>query len=271
MTTEESQIDTSVPHSARRYNYWLGGKDHFEVDRRSGDKVAAAFPPIRTAARLNRAFLQRAVRFLAAEAGIRQYLDVGTGLPTADNTHEVAQAIAPASRIVYVDNDPIVLVHARALLTSTREGVTTYAEADLSRPDTILKAAQLREILDLGQPVALLLVAVLHFLPDDAVAADAVRQLVAALAPGSFVVLSHAASDLLDDASRERIEAMFDQGNEHGPFQMRAKGQIAAFVEGLELIDPGLVPIQTWRADTDTDVLPDDQVGMYGVVAYKEH
>src|SRR4029453_885555 len=162
--TGYAQIDTSVPHPARRYNYLLGGKDNFAADRAAGDELARMFPTVRIAAVENRRFLQRATRFLTEEAGIRQFLDIGTGLPTADNTHEVAQRIAPDSRVVYVDNDPMVMAHARALLTSTPQGRTTYIEADLRSPEAILADPELRETLDLGEPVALMLVAVLHFI-----------------------------------------------------------------------------------------------------------
>src|SRR5690242_4503822 len=174
-------VDETRVHSARRYNYWLGGKDNFAVDRESGDQIAAVFPTIRVTARENRGFLRRAVTHLAAEAGVRQFLDIGTGLPTADNTHEVAQRVAPSSRVVYVDNDPMVLVHARALLTSTPEGRTHYLEADLRTPGKILADPEVLDVLDLDQPVALMLVAVLHFVRDDAEAREIVRTLVDAL------------------------------------------------------------------------------------------
>ena len=267
--TVDNRIDSTVAHPARRYDYWLGGKDNFAADRASGDALAEAYPPIRTTVRKNREFLQCAVRFLAGEAGVRQFLDIGTGLPTANNTHEVAQRIAPQSRIVYVDNDPLVLAHARALLTSTSEGRTAYAEADLGSPDTILSAPELRSTLNLGEPVALLLLAVLHFLEDDAVALHAVHRLMAALAPGSFLVISHAASDLLGEDSRERVESMFGPGSEHGLFRMRDRQQISAFVGGMQLVDPGLVPLQNWRPDPGANHLPDEEVSMYAVVARK--
>ena len=160
-------IDSSRPHPARRYDYWLGGKDNFQADREAAEAIAAVFPSIRTAARENRAFMQRAVRFLAAEAGIRQFLDIGTGLPTADNVHEVAQGVAPEARVVYVDNDPLVLVHARALLTSSPEGTTAYIDADARDPEKILADPVVRNSLDFAQPIALLLVALLHFVEDE--------------------------------------------------------------------------------------------------------
>ena len=180
------RIDTTVPHPARRYNYWLGGKDNFQADRESGDAMAAAFPTIRTSALENRRFLQRAVGYLAREAGIRQFLDIGTGIPTANNTHEVAQAVAPESRVVYVDNDPIVLAHARALLTSSPEGATAYIDADLRDPEKILAHPELQRTIDLSQPVGLMLVAVLHFVPDGDDPYALVRRLLDALPAGQL-------------------------------------------------------------------------------------
>src|SRR3982751_414333 len=188
------RFDTGVAHPARRYNYWLGGKDNFAADRESGDLLAKSYPAARIAARANRAFLGRAVRHLAADAGIRQFLDIGTGLPTADNTHEVAQRVAPDARIVYVDNDPMVMAHARALLTSTPAGETRYLEEDLRNPAKILDQA---EILDLTKPVGLILVAVVHFLADQDEARTIVRTLLDALPSGSHLVMSCATTDLL--------------------------------------------------------------------------
>src|SRR5689334_8062769 len=178
------KLNTSVAHPARRYDYWLGGKDNFEVDRESGDLIAKAFPHIRTAARANRDFLIRTVRYLAEQHGVRQFLDIGTGLPTANNTHQVAQAVLPDAHIVYVDNDPLVLVHARALLTSRPEGATAYIDADVRDPGHILREARATSILDFHAPIALMLVAVLHFLPDDATANNTVARLVDALPSG---------------------------------------------------------------------------------------
>ncbi|HKB29536.1 MAG TPA: SAM-dependent methyltransferase, partial [Streptosporangiaceae bacterium] len=188
-----AKIDTTVPHSARVWNYWLGGKDHYPVDRDAGDQYRQIFPQIVDIARADRTFLGRAVRYLAGEAGIRQFLDIGTGLPTLDNTHEVAQRVAPQSRIVYVDNDPLVLVHARALLTSTPEGACNYIEADLREPDKILKAAA--ATLDLAQPVAITLLGILHFISDHDEAYQIVTRLVDAVPPGSYLALTHATLD----------------------------------------------------------------------------
>ena len=187
-------FDTSVPHIARVYDYWLGGKDNFAADREMGERTLQAYPNLVYSVRANRAFLARTVRFLAADLGIRQFLDIGTGIPTADNTHEVAQRIAPASRIVYVDHDPVVLAHAKALLTSTPEGATAYLDADLRDPAAILAAAA--DTLDFGQPVAVMLIAVMHFVGDDAQASGIISRLADTCAPGSLVVISHAASDI---------------------------------------------------------------------------
>ncbi|GAA2492875.1 SAM-dependent methyltransferase [Winogradskya humida] len=238
-----NELDTGVVHPARRYNYWLGGTDNFAVDRESGDLLAKAYPAARTAARANRAFLQRAVRFLAAEAGVRQFLDIGTGLPTADNTHEVAQAIDPACRVVYADNDPLVTAHARALLTSTPEGRTRYLEADLREPERILDSL---EILDLTRPAALVLVAVVHFLPEQEEARRIVRVLLDALPAGSYLAMSCATTDLLTP----EVKANWDESLRTGKSDVhpRTRAEFAGFFAGLELIDPGIVPVGEWRA-----------------------
>ena len=194
-------FDARVAHPARVYDYWLGGKDNFEADRVAGEATIAAYPAIRASARANRAFLARTVRYLAAEIGIRQFLDIGTGLPTANNTHEVAQAVAPESRIVYVDNDPLVLSHARALLTSSPEGVTAYLDADLRDTDRILKLAA--DTLDFSRPVAIMLLAILHYIPDLDQAQQIVARLVSAVPSGSYLVISHAASDISPEAMAE--------------------------------------------------------------------
>jgi hypothetical protein len=257
-------FDTSVMHPARRYNYWLGGKDNFESDRVSGDAVAEAFPGIRGAAQENRRFLGRAVRFLAGEAGIRQFLDIGTGLPNAGNTHEVAQGVAPESKIVYVDNDPIVLVHARALLTSTDQGRTAYLDADARTPETILAADEMR-ILDPDQPVAVLLVAFLHFFPDKALAQHIINTLMGPTPPGSYLVVSHAAARLLEPDQERRVRAVFESED----FKLRDEQEIAAFGAGLELVDPGIVPVQRWRPEAGADIADDRTLGMYAFVARK--
>ena len=237
------EIDTTVPHPARRYNYWLGGKDHFAVDRKSGDAIAAAWPGVRLAARENRMFLQRAVRYLA-EQGVSQFLDIGTGIPTADNTHEVAQAINPAARIVYVDNDPLVLTHARALLTSAPQGATAYLDADLRSPADILTHDDLRDTLDLSRPVALILVAILHFIRDDEDPRGIIEQLLAALPAGSYLVASHATYDHLSPEAIEKLEA----NNRDGRFNPRSAAEFARLIAGPAMIEPGLVSVSDWRS-----------------------
>jgi hypothetical protein len=249
----DARLDTGRAHPARRYDYWLGGKDNFAADRESGDLVAAQFPGIRTAVIENRKFLRRAVTFLA-ESGMRQFLDIGTGLPTANNTHEVAQKIAPNSRIVYVDNDPLVLSHARALLTSTPDGRTAYLDADLTDPAAILADPVLLETLDLDRPVVLMLVSVLHFVTDDAVAHRAVRTLLDALPAGSHLVLSHATNDFMPVQAVDGIAAA-DRAT-RVDFGFRSHADIASFAEGLDLIEPGIVSTAEWRPDPEAYPLP---------------
>jgi hypothetical protein len=261
-------IDTSVAHPARRYNYWLGGKDHFAADRASGDEMAAVFPTIRETAIENRRFLQRATRFLAAECGIRQFLDIGTGLPTADNTHEVAQRIAPESRVVYVDNDPMVMVHARALLTSTPEGRTAYLEDDIRQPKSILASAELHETLDLNQPVGLMLVAVLHFVRGEDTIRPIVRTLLDALAPGSYLVASHATYDLPSPEVVERWKLLVEAGRVD--ITSRPREEFAALFDGLEVVEPGVVPVSEWRADGEAGPRPTaSDIAMFAAVGRK--
>jgi S-adenosyl methyltransferase len=249
-----SRLDTSVAHAARRYDYWLGGKDNFAVDRESGDAVAAAFPTIRLAVRENRSFLRRAVRFLAEEAGIRQFLDIGTGLPTANNTHQVAQAIAPQSRIAYVDNDPMVLVHARALLSSTPEGATTYLDADLREPAKILDDPDLRRTLDFSEPVALMLVAVMHFILDADDPYAIVGRLVEALPSGSYLVVAQATYDPLPPATVAALEAANARGNPKS--RPRSRAEFARFFDGLDIVTPGIVSVAEWRAESEPQPRP---------------
>ncbi|MCH6160058.1 SAM-dependent methyltransferase [Streptomyces marispadix] len=241
------EIDTSVPHSARIWNYWLGGKDNYAADRQAGDQYREAFPGIDELARASRYFLVRTIRYLAAEAGVRQFLDVGTGLPTVDNTHDVAQREAPDARIVYVDNDPLVLVHAHALLTSSPEGRTAYIEADLRDPEAVIAGA--RETLDLSRPVALILSGVLGHVGDHAEACGIVRALMSHLPSGSY--LSH--NDGVDD--NPETNAAQDDYNDSGavPYVLRSPEEIRAYYEGLELVPPGLVRINRWRPDVDAD------------------
>jgi hypothetical protein len=257
-----SKIDTSVPQSARIWNYWLGGKDNYEVDRVAGDAFRKIFPGIETGARAARYFLARAVRHLAAEEGIRQFLDIGTGLPSVDNTHEIAQRVVPESRIVYVDNDPLVLAHARALLTSTPEGVTHYADADLRDPSTIVREAG--KTLNFDQPIALMLMGILGHIEDYDEARSIVRQLVEALPSGSYLVQYDST-----DTSASYVQAI-QQYNDGGsiPYILRSPEQIAGFFDGLELLEPGVASCSRWRPDADARGLP-AEVHQYGGVALK--
>ena len=258
-------FDTSVPHPARRYDYWLGGKDNFAPDRASGDAIAAIFPSIRVAALENRRFLARMVRHLVTDCGIRQFLDLGTGLPTAGNTHEVAQAIDPTCRIVYVDNDPIVLVHARALLTSHPAGRTNYLDADLRNAQQIIGSDAVADTLDLTQPVAVLLIAVLHFISSDDEARAIVQQIIEPLVPGSYLAMSHATTDLLDPEIVAELAAAKFPGSDD--ITGRSYQQVTALLDGLDIQPPGIQVVSQWRPDPGTDAPPDDQVSVYGALA----
>jgi S-adenosyl methyltransferase len=240
---ERPRIDTTVPHSARMYNYWLGGKENFAVDREAAEQAIAANPGIVADVQANRRFLARAVRCLTTD-GIRQFLDIGTGLPTANNTHEVAQSVDPSSRVVYVDNDPIVLAHAKALLTSTPEGRAAYLEADLRDTGKILDAAA--RTLDFRRPVALMLLIILHLIPDSDDPYGIVARLMAAMAPGSCLVLSHPASDIQAAAMAEMVRRI----NARGPTAratLRDRAGVTRFFTGLEILDPGVVQPHRWR------------------------
>jgi O-methyltransferase involved in polyketide biosynthesis len=257
------EIDTTVAHTARIWNYWLGGKDHYPVDREVGDQIRGLHPGIGDYARADRVFLGRAVRHLAEE-GVRQFLDIGTGLPTVDNTHEVAQRVAPESKIVYVDNDPLVLVHAQALLNSTPEGATDYLNADLHDPDRILEQAA--KTLDFTKPVALTLLGVVIFIEDDQQAYDIVRRLVDAVPSGSYLVLSHT----ITSPHMPDVDAAVAFWNEHGTPKLtqRTPEQIAHFFDGLEMLEPGLVTCSRWRPEATPWGEP-EEVAMYGAVARK--
>lgn len=262
---EPPQVDTSVAHVARVYNYWLGGRDNFAADREAGDAAIEAYPDMYSSVRANRAYLKRAVRYLAAEVGIRQFLDIGTGLPSADNTHEVAQSIAPESRIVYVDNDPIVLAHARALLTSTPQGATGYLDADACDTGKILTAA--RELLDFEQPVAVMLIAILQLIGDENDPYNLVAQLMRAVPAGSFLVISHVPSDMQRQATGVAQAASVLSGLMTQRVTPRSHAQVSRFFDGLELIEPGVVPIQQWRPDSDAEASA--RAGMWGGVGRK--
>ena len=256
-------IDTSAPHPARVYDYWLGGKDNFEADRQAAEAAMEIFPYTVQSARACRRYLARVVRFLAAEAGVRQSLDLGTGLPSADNVHEVAQAAAPDSRIVYVDNDPIVLVHARALLTSSPEGETHYVDADLR--DTKQVLAQAREMLDFSQPVAVMLLAVLHFVTDEQAPAEIIRSVMEPLAPGSYLALGHHTADIFPEL--EEFAQYLSRLNPEYRATLRTRDQVAALFGDLELVPPGLVQISQWRPDSAYDA--DLPAALWGGVARK--
>ncbi|MEU0738940.1 SAM-dependent methyltransferase [Streptomyces sp. NPDC006134] len=255
--------NTGVAHNARVWNYWIGGKDHYEVDRRVGEHVAGMFPVIREVARADRLFLGRSVHHLAAERGIRQFLDIGTGLPTADNTHEIAQRVAPESRIVYADNDPIVLAHAHALLTGTREGATDYVDADVHDPDALLERAA--RTLDFGRPVAVMMLGILNFVLDTGKARDIARRVMAAVPSGSCLALTHPTFDA-ELGGEGQIPAMeFWNENATPPITARSRADIAAFFEGLELLEPGLVSCSQWRAGPGSPA----PVPQFGAVAVK--
>ncbi|MFD9441822.1 SAM-dependent methyltransferase [Streptomyces sp. NPDC060006] len=256
--TRRHQIDSTVPHSARIWNYWLGGKDNYEVDQQAGDAYLAIAPNIKTMARASRGFLVRAVTLVAGELGVRQFLDIGTGLPAQDNTHQVAQRTAPTSRIVYVDNDPLVLSHAAALLRSGPHGSTDYIDADLHEPEKIIEAAG--QILDFDQPVALMLMGILGHIQDHQAAQSIVRRLQAALPPGSYF-LHYDGTDTDTDVKRAQ-EGYDDTGAV--PYVLRSPKQISVYYEGLELLDPGIVSCPLWRPEPGTDPEPTD---VYGGVA----
>jgi hypothetical protein len=230
------------PHPARIYNYWLGGKDNFQVDRDAGDALAKELPSLRVAARANRGFMVRVAQYLAAERGIRQFLDIGTGLPTEPNLHEVVQGIAPAARLVYCDNDPLVLVHARALLTSTPEDSIGYLDADLRDAGAIV--AQAKELLDFQQPVAVTLIAILHLLPDDDEVRRILQELTVPLCPGSAVALSVVTADCDPSRAVAAQEAALKQGL---TVALRSKAQAEAMFTGLDLIEPGVTLVHRWR------------------------
>jgi len=256
---QQPGFDTSVPQTARIWNYWLGGKDNFPVDRAVGDQILEAFPAIVENARASRAFLARAVRYLAGEAGIRQFLDIGTGLPTADNTHQVAQAVAPECRIVYVDNDPIVLTHARALLTSTPEGATAYIDADLRDPDKILQEAA--RTLDFTQPIAIMLMGILGHIEDDDQARSIVNHLVGAVPSGSYLTMNDGT-----DTSEEVVEAGRIWNQSASPtYHLRSPDRIARFFDGLELVEPGVVSPPRWRPEPSPFGLPAEIDSFCGV------
>jgi hypothetical protein len=262
------QFDLSRPHPARVYDYYLGGKNHFAADRELAEKAIASMPSVRTAARENRSFLGRSVRFLSRDAGIRQFLDIGTGLPTVSSVHEIAQAVAPSSRVAYVDNDPLVLAHARALLISSPEGRTAYIQADSRDPESILASPSLREVLDFSQPIALLLVAILHFIPDEAKPARIVSALMDSLPSGSYLVATHGTLEYTSSQDRARIEEVYASFGIPGRVRDSAEFGRMAFA-GLRLLPPGVVPVTEWRPET-ADARPTPaEANVCAGVAYK--
>jgi len=259
------EIDTTTAHAARVYDYWLGGGANFAVDRHAAEQAIAAMPMIVDAARANRAFLGRAVRYLAREAGIRQFLDIGAGIPSQDNVHTVAQRVAPDARIVYVDNDPIVLAHAHELLTSTPEGATAYLYADLRDPGMILSDAA--KTLDFGQPVALMLLATLQLVSDSDDPYRLVARLVEALAPGSYLAVSHPAKDVLaESGGKEAAEAL--NPALHTGLHLRTRDEVLRFFDGLDMVEPGLVQVHQWRPDAPEQD-PGKQLSVHCAVARK--
>ena len=263
-------FDTTVASQARVWNYWLGGKDHFASDREASEKVLAAMPSLLQIARASRRFLADAVTLLARDYGIRQFLDIGTGLPTADNTHEVAQRAAPESRVVYVDNDPVVLLHARTLLTSTPPSVTDYIQADLREPDTILAGAA--ATLDFARPVAITLLGVLHFVGGDE-AYQIVDRLLDAVPPGSYLAVTHATLDPAfgGEAAVEANAAMNQMWNNSSPTPItpRSREQVARFFRGLQMVEPGLVSMSRWRPEPGSSQDEPAEVMGFGCVGRK--
>ncbi|MCX4749367.1 SAM-dependent methyltransferase [Kitasatospora sp. NBC_01287] len=260
-----SDLRPEVPHPARMYDYYLGGKDNFPADRAAAEEIMAFSPRVRQSARANRAFLQRAVRYLA-EQGVKQFLDIGTGIPTAGNTHEIAQRVQPDARVAYLDNDPIVLVHSRALLAGASHGSATVIQADLRDPAGILASPEIRELLDLGRPVALLLFAILHFVDEDSDPYGIVRTLVDALPSGSYLALSHGTADFATPDQARRGPAVYCAATER--LTLRGKDQVAKFFDGLELVEPGLVTVPLWRPE-QPEQEGDASTGIWGAIGRK--
>jgi len=245
----QPKIDTTVSHSARIWNYWLGGKDNYAVDREVGEQILSFVPELVRSARADRYFLARAVRYLAGDEGIRQFLDIGTGLPTVDNTHEVAQRVAPDSRIVYVDNDPLVLVHARALLTSTPQGACDYIDADVRDPDKILRGAA--QTLDLAQPVAIMMLGILNFVLGTDEAQAIVHRLLDSVPSGSYLVLSHPTTEVDAESMTQAVQFWNQQGS--APMTLRTRAELMRFFDRVDLVEPGVVSCSRWRPDL-TDI-----------------
>lgn len=252
-------------HGARIYDYILGGKDHYPLDREAGDAALEGWPSLRTSMRANRAFMHRVSRYLATERGVTQFLDVGTGIPTSPNLHEVVQEVRPEARVVYVDNDPIVLAHARALLTSTPGGATAYIHADLREPEEIIESEELRETLDLTKPIGFTLIAMLHFIEDEDEAHRVVRQMLEILPPGSYFALSTATGDFAPEGMRNVQREYRARGE---AMNLRTKPRVERFFDGLELVEPGVVQVHKWHPDALREMrVADEDVAMYGGLA----
>jgi len=263
---EPPEIDTTKAHSARLYDYLLGGKDNYPPDREAAERLMKVMPSAQVMAQQNRLFMRRLVRYLTAGQGISQFLDIGTGIPTSPNLHEIAQEINPAARVVYADNDPIVLAHAHARLTSASQGRVAYIHADMRDTDSITTAPDLTATLDLSQPVALSILATLHFIPDDDQAYELVRRYMLPLPPGSFLALSMGTADYAPQGERLAVSVSRAQGI---PVRSRTRAEVSAFFDGLELIEPGVVPVHQWRPDADAAEVHDSEVTLYCGVARK--
>jgi SAM-dependent methyltransferase len=264
---EPPEIDTSLAHAARMYDYFLGGKDNYPADREAAEQLVKVIPSVPVTIRQNRLFLHRVVRYLAAEEGIRQFLDIGTGIPTPPNVHQIAQQIDPAARVVYVDNDPIVLAHAHARLTSSAQGQVAYIHADMRDAERVLGAPDLIATLDLGRPLGLLILSTLHLITDADEARELLRHYVAALAPGSFVALSVSTEDgFSPDASDEAVSLLRARGI---PVLDRTYGEVTALFAGLDMVEPGVVLVHQWRPDASTADAQDAMIGLYCGVARK--
>jgi hypothetical protein len=264
-----ARINPHIPHPARIYDYLLDGKDNFASDRKAAEALIEVSPGTREGVRAHRAFLGRAVRYLAAEAGISQFLDIGTGIPTQDNTHTIAQLAVPEARVAYVDNDPIVLVHGRALLTGDPAGMTDMIEADLRQPEKILADPMVQRVIDFNRPVAVILAGVLHFITDEENPYGVVEQLKAAVPSGSHLLLSHITLDFADHVTREEFTKPYDKSS--APMVPRTHDETLRFFEGWDLVDPGLVEVVTWRPDPIEyqEEIPGGHAWAYGGLAIK--
>ncbi len=267
--THPSQINTSKPHSARVYDYWLGGKNNYEVDEEAAERITRIWPAVRRGAQHNRAFMHRAAHYLTAEAGVRQFLDIGTGIPTEPNLHQVAQGVDPTARVVYVDNDPIVLVYASALLRSAPGGRLAYLHADATDAQSIISAPEFTDTIDLNEPVALSLVALLHLISDERGAHELVNGLMDVLPSGSYLMLAHATADLNPELMAGVAE-MYGKTTTTGG-QLRTHDEIMTFFDGMDVVDPGLVVTHRWRPQADQRLpeITDAEICAYAGVARK--